>query len=75
MTLKFILGRMAMSRPFMVTVLLMGMGLASAGAATRTTLGRDQATWLLAAGASVLFMAWGVAGYAVLDPALTRVSP
>jgi hypothetical protein len=64
------MARVALNRAFQVIVLLAGMLLVSAGAATRSTLGLDRATWLLAGGASLLFAVLGFVAYATFDPAL-----
>ena len=65
------LGAMVMHPGFQVPVLLLGAVLLAAGLATRTSSGKDKATWILAAGSVVLFGTLLLSVNGLYDPVFT----
>lgn len=73
------LGQFVLGRPFQVFVLALTLVLIAGGYATRTTLGKERGTWVLAAGATVIVVAllmslYGLGDLLGPDPA-TMVKP
>lgn len=62
------LAALVMHPGFQVPVLLAGAVLLSAGIATRTSSGRDRATWILAAGCALVFGVLLLSVNALYDP-------
>jgi hypothetical protein len=65
------LGAVVMHLAFQVPVLLLGAVLLAAGLATRTSSGKDKATWILAAGSVVLFGTLLLSVNGLYDPVFT----
>jgi hypothetical protein len=65
------LGHFVLGGGFAPAVLILTALLLAGGYATRTTLGKDRATWIFAAGASVSVLALMLTMYAVGDPLFT----
>ncbi len=61
------IGQLVLSRGFQFFVLVLTLVLLAGGVATRTSLGRDRATWILAIGASVVVVALVLSVYGLGD--------